>query len=371
MQQDIFSTNILSTSSLENANLSKEELVAEIMPKLQTILNERFPNNPQKQKIKVYPDRLNFAAPCCGDSAKDNSKKRGNIILSGPFQMTYKCHNCGTMMSLYNFFKRYGQDLSLSAIDYFVSHKADASSHNVLNSDASSNYIYDTELINSYAIDREYFKSKFNLEETNIPNAAYFYLVKRKQYDFTKFLYQSKYKLLFLLNLTKEGNIVGLQVSHLSKSWKGPKYKTYKLSKIYSDILKEDKEVPVEIDSLSMIFNIFSIDYTKPVTVVEGPMDSFLIQNCIATCGASKNINFMFEMRYLFDDDVTGRKHAIEKLDEGYAVFMWDKLKQDLELPHREKWDINDLVIYCSENKIKIPRLDKYYSNDNLDSLDI
>ena len=92
MNQDIFSNNVLSTASLETSNLSKEELIAEILPKLQAILNERFPGNPQKQKIKIYPDRINFAAPCCGDSAKDNSKKRGNIILTGPFQMTYKCH---------------------------------------------------------------------------------------------------------------------------------------------------------------------------------------------------------------------------------------------------------------------------------------
>lgn len=371
MSQDIFSSNVLSTASLENSNLSKEDLIAEILPKLQTILNERFPNNSQKQKIKIYPDRINFAAPCCGDSLKDNSKKRGNIILTGPFQMTYKCHNCGASMSLYSFFKRYNQTLSLSAIDYFVSHKQDASSYSTTNSDSSSNYLYDTNLINQYAIPREEFKQKFNLEETNIPNAAYFYLINRKQYDFTKFLYQSKYKLLFLLNLTKEGNIVGVQVAHLDKKYKGPKYKTYKLSKIYSDLLKEDKEVPTEIDFLSMLFNIFSIDYSKPVTIVEGPMDSFLLKNCIATCGAGKNVSLMLEMRYLFDDDVTGRKHALEKLDEGYSVFMWDKLKQDLELPHRDKWDINDLMIYCSENKIRIPNLDKYFSNDNLDSLDI
>ena len=120
-----------------------------------------------------------------------------------------------------------------------------------------------------------------------------------------------------------------------------------------------------------MIFNIFSIDYTKPVTIVEGPMDSFLLKNCIATCGAGKNISLTMETRYLFDDDLTGRKHAIEKLNEGYSVFMWDKLKTELQLPYREKWDINDLVIYCSENNIKIPNLDKYYSSDNLDSLDI
>lgn len=370
MTPDIFSNNFLSTTSLENSQLSKEELIAEILPKLQDILNQRFPNNPQKQRIKIYPDRLNFAAPCCGDSAKDNSKKRGNIILSGPFQMTYKCHNCGTRMSLYNFFKKYGQSLSLSAIDYFVQHRQQLPSESSI-ADSSSNYIYDNELINQYAIDREFFKSKFGLEETSINNAAHFYLVKRKQYTFEKFLFQPKYNLLFLLNLTRDGKIIGIQVSHLAPGYKGPKYKTYKLSKIYSDLFKENREIPIEVDSLSMIFNILSVDYNKPVTVVEGPMDSFLIKNCIATCGAGKHVNFAFKFRYLFDDDLTGRKHALEKLGEGYQVFMWDKLKKDLNLPQRQKWDINDLVIYCNEKRIQIPNLEKYYSNDDLDSLDI
>ena len=369
MQQELFSFNNL--TNLESNTLSKDELVAEILPKLQAILLQRFPDNPQKQKVKVYPDRLNFAAPCCGDSAKDSSKKRGNIILSGPFQMTYKCHNCGTMMSLYSFFKKYGQSLSLSAIDYFSSHRQAISSQLDSSYDTSSNYIYDTDLINRYAIDREYFKAKFGLEETNINNSAHFYLINRRQFDFNKFLYQPKYNLLFLLNLTKDNKILGLQVSHLNKGYKGPKYKTYKLSKIYSDILKEEKEIPVEVDALSMIFNILSVDYNKPVTVVEGPMDSFLIKNCIATCGAGKHINFAFRLRYLFDDDKTGRKHAIEKLEEGYEVFMWDKLKADINLPRKDKWDINDLVIYCNDKKIQIPNLEKYYSNDSLDLLDI
>ena len=75
--------------------------------------------------------------------------------------------------------------------------------------------------------------------------------------------------------------------------------------------------------------------------------------------------------RYLFDDDKTGRSHAIEKLNEGYNVFMWDRLKADLHLPQREKWDVNDLMIWCEDNHIHMPNLNNYYSSDSLDLLDI
>lgn len=366
---NIFDSNLLSMDVSPDNALTKEQITGEMMEKLQDILVKRFPNNPQRQKIKVYPDRINFAAPCCGDSAKDNSKKRGNIILTGPFQMTYKCHNCGKSMPVYTFFKQYGQSLSLNSIDYISAHKP---SESILSaSDSSNNYLYNNELIESLAIDREYFKQLYSLEECDLPNAAHFYLINRKQYNFKHFLYQPKYQLLFLLNLTPSGKIFGLQLAHLNKSYKGPKYKTYKLSRIYEELFKQPKEIPEEIDFLSMIFNILTVNYNIPVTIVEGPMDAFLIKNCIATCGAGKHIRFNFEYRYLFDDDKTGRKHALEKIDDGFEVFMWDKFKADLGLPPRQKWDMNDVVKYCSEQGIRIPRIDSYFSNDSLDSLSI
>lgn len=366
---NIFDNNILSANTSSEGSISKEQITGEMIEKLQEILVKQFPNNPQRQRIKVYPDRINFAAPCCGDSLKDNSKKRGNIILTGPFQMTYKCHNCGKSMSVYAFFKQFGQTLSLSSIDYISAHKPSSDIRNT--ADSSLNYIYNNDLIESLSLDREYFKQVYSLEECNLPNAAHYYLINRKQYDFKHFLYQPKYQLLFLLNLTPSGKIFGMQIAHLDKKYKGPKYKTYKLSRIWSELLKTEKEIPEEIDFLSMIFNILTVNYNIPVTVTEGPMDAFLIKNCVATCTAGKHIAFDFEYRYLFDDDKTGRKHALEELNNGFKVFMWDNFKRDLGLPERKKWDINDVVIYCSDNNIKIPRLDNYFSNDNLDSLSI
>ena len=104
--------------------LSKDEFVELIVPKVQEILNKRFPDNPAKRRIKVYKDRISFAAPCCGDSASIQHRIRGNVILEGKFKNLYKCFNCGTCMSLPNFFKSYGKDLSLREINYIVSNKA-------------------------------------------------------------------------------------------------------------------------------------------------------------------------------------------------------------------------------------------------------
>ena len=364
--------NIFDASALD-ANttnpLTKDELVAEIVPKIQAILDKNFPDCPQKRKIKIYKDRISFAAPCCGDSAKDMNKKRGNIILEGKFRNMYKCHNCGTCMSMYNFFKKFGQGLSLRAIDYVITNKA-TSFDSSYNSTNNIEVLYDTEIVDEYAIDREYFKNKCHLEECNILNNGNLYLINRKQYDFMRFLYHRGKNLLFVLNLTNSGKIIGVQVRMLNKyTTGGSKYKTYKLSKIYSMFLHEERDIPDEVENLSMTFNIFQVNYTLPVTVVEGPMDSFLLKNCIALCGAGHHLKIDMEYRYLFDDDKTGREHAIEKLNQGYNVFMWYKLKQDLNMPKRAKWDINDLVIWAYENNVKIPNLNNYYTNDKLDLL--
>ena len=365
------SVNIFDASVItqDAGSMTREDLIMEIVPKLEQILKVRFSDNANKQKIKIYKDRISFAAPCCGDSAKDSNKKRGNIILEGKFKNMYKCHNCGVCMSMYNFFKKYGQELSLKAIDYVISTKKDISSD--YSGDSSMNLLYDTEIIDEFALDREYFKEKCHLEECNVQNAAYFYLINRKQYAFDKFLYHPKHNLLFILNLTASGKIIGVQVRNMNKYFKGPKYKTYKLSKIYEIFLHEPKEIPDEIENLSMLFNLLTVNYNKPVTVVEGPMDSFLLKNCIALCGAGHHLPNIMRFKYLYDNDTTGRKYAIEKLNQGYEVFMWDRLTSDLHLPNKEKWDVNDVVNWCLSNNIKIPNFDLYFSNDSLDLLDI
>lgn len=362
---NIFDSSTLNISSIQ----SQDELIADIMPKLQSILLRAFPNTPQKQKIKKYKDRISFAAPCCGDSAKDNTKKRGNIILDGPHKNMYKCHNCGTYMPLTTFFTKYGESLSLGAIDYISNNKA---SFEKFTTDSSTNLLFDIETIEKYAVDREYFKEKCHLVECNIYNEGYLYLIGRKQYRFEKFLYSVKGKLLYLLNLTPSGKILGLQVRSLDPNYTGPKYRTFNLGNIYKILLQQDDvEISDELNTLSMQFNILLVNYNLPVTILEGPMDSFLIKNAVAICGANKHINMLFRHRFMFDDDDTGRKNAIKLLETGNEVFLWQKFKKDMDLPYKKKWDMNDVVLYYSQTNKKLPSLDPYFSNDILDLIEI
>ena len=359
--KDIFNLSSQEFDASSHITMTKEEFISEITPKIQEILKKVFPGNSTKQKIRVHKDRISFAAPCCGDSAHNNYKKRGNIILEGKFKNLYKCFNCGTCMSVQNFLKMYGQNVSLGMADY-ISEK-----NTGLTKENSSNvsYLYDDELIDSYAIDREYFRQLLNLTECNDYCYGKKYLINRRQYNFSKFMYSTQANKLFVLNLTKSGKIFGIQVRSFTDQ--NAKYKTYSLQKIHEIILKDNVKVPEEINELSMIFNILLVDYSNYVTVTEGPMDSFLIKNSIALCGAGKRIDFPFMTRYLFDDDKPGREHAIEKIREGHSVFMWDNFKRELGIKSGKKLDMNDVIMWCYDNNKICPRIEEFFSDNELD----
>ena len=367
---DIFNISTAGIFDSSTKIKSNDDFVREISPVIQSILRTRFPGSAPRQRIKVYRDRLNFACPICGDSTTSDYKKRGNILLDGNFAYTYKCHNCGAFMPLQRFFNRFKQSVSLDTIDYIATHSSDRHTDNG-SRQAAVNMLFDTEEIDKWAIDREDLKSKCGLSECNMSNYGNYYLKSRRQFLFDKFLYQPKYNLLFVLNTTASGKIIGFQVKHLEKGYSGPKYKTYKLSLIYDMFFSTKIRIPEEIEALSMIFNILTIDYNRPMIAVEGPMDSFLLKNAVAMCGANKHMPVDLDFLYMFDDDNTGRKNSLKYLNEGKKVFMWSKLKKDMMLPARKKWDVNDLMLYCYEKNIRMPDIYSYFTNDEFDLLEI
>lgn len=367
MFDDIFNAQILDSSNIN----SNDEFIDSILPKLEEILNFRFSDNKYKRNIRIRGNnRINFACPLCGDSHSDNSKKRGNIILEpGEFQYTYKCFNCGAYMPLKEFFNKFNSTLDLSTIEYISKAKSDFSY--IKKSDSSAYLLFDIDYIDSFAIDREYLKTKLNLIDVTKDNSAGKYLIARNQYNFDRFLYDNYNNIIYILNLTSTGKILGIQTRVMNSVYNGPKYKTYKLSNIYSMMLHEEREISNDLDTLSMFFNILLVNYNKNIIVVEGPLDSFLINNCIATCGATKSIPIEFNFYYLYDDDKTGRKKAFEKLNNKHYVFLWDKFKNDLMLPKKDKWDFNDVINYCKINNKKVPNILEYFSNDEFDLIDI
>ena len=374
----MMNNSIFDTSQIQIKEMSDDEFYDEATYKLEEILKHEFKGNPQKQKVKKTTNGLNFACPFCGDSATDDKKKRAHFIMRGKWAGSFKCFNCGKYMKINNFFKTFKTPLTLSALTYVVNHTTDVSTQLKHKNEITSD-ILDKESVEKYSIPRETLKQKFRLYEIDKVTApiAYNYLVGRCQYDFNKFLYDPINAYIVILNLIGNDKVFGFQVRDLSFKRK-EKYKTMSLSNLHK-ALQDGIDVPETVNSLSTVFNIFNIDVYRPVLVTEGPFDAFLLPNCIAMSGANKSIGVELPFWYVFDSDKTGNEQALKKLQAGYNVFMWEQFKKDIGLPdqnpyskNKNKWDINDVMIWCRDNAYtqKI-YWSKYFSNDMLDGLDI
>lgn len=288
-------TSIFDTSALDVKKLSEGDFFDEVYYKLSRVLDEQFPTVFNKRQIKKETNGFNFACPCCGDSATNTSKKRAHISLRGEYSGYFKCYNCGAFMKISDFFKRYDNPISLGAVTYLNDNirplTTIGTQHDSLEVTAE---VFNKELAMKYAINREYLKYAFGWQEISRTNPyaveGYNYLVGRMQTNFKNFLYDYKNKYIIILNNVGDDKVIGLQIRDISGKRK-QRYLSYKLDVIYHTLLRMPNiEIPSEINSLSNVFNVFNINIYKPVMLTEGPFDSFLLPNCIASAGASKTI---------------------------------------------------------------------------------
>jgi len=352
-----------SLSETLDKKLNIEEYKERVITLLNPILQERFVGNPSKQNIKVHRDRINFACPYCGDSVQSSHKKRGNIILEGKHTNFYKCFNCGQFKRVDTFFKDYKANLQLDVINYISDNLGDFSTS------ASGRYdvslLLDVETIERYAIDRSELKQSFGLVEAK-ESPIWSWLTKRLQYTSERFLYSPSKNYILILNLTPSGKILGSQKRVFSGY---NKYLTFSCAKLNE--LMGRGAVNDEVDMISQMFGILQLNFNLPITIFEGPFDSFLFKNSIANAGANRNFPIDIPVRYWFDDDETGRDKALKTIERGDSIFLWDKFKRDISLPYRKKWDLNDVMIWARDKGIRLPTFEQFFSNDPLDAIDI
>ena len=358
-------------SSLHNtldSQLTNQEYQERLSLLLQPILDQRFGSGHPKAKILPKHGRINFACPYCGDSAKSDYAKRGNFILSGKYKNFFKCQNCGEFKRIDHFFKDYKTELKLDAINYMMDNLGDFTSYEGAKYDMS--VLLDMEHLDKYAIDRQELLRFFGLMEVK-DSPVWSWLTNRMQYNAEKFLYNPFKNYVLILNLTQSGKILGVQ----KRKFKGEnRFETYKLSKLYTIMgkaLDANEEQIDYLDTLSMLFNICLINFNKPITLFEGPMDAFLFKNSIANTGANKELPIDIPIRYWYDNDATGRKKSFQHIEQGQEVFLWDRFIKDIGMPYRNKYDWNDAVIWMKQNNIQSPLIDTYFSGDPLDAIDI
>lgn len=369
--------------------MSDEELLDSIKEKLQQILDRKFKNDSfSKRKIDVYHDRFAFSCPVCGDSLHNSRKKRGNLYFNS---MQYHCYNCGEHYGVVSLLKLFNQELSLDETIIVREIQQNAKHFEKRNSTTQSSLVYS--VIDELAVPKKIFFERMKVVSPYKNDECSEYLNSRK-IDIKKwnhFAYKPESDELFILNLTPSDRVIGYQIRQLNKNSTKPRYLTRNITWMYKDVFgmtssniieklfcrkelgekyidEEDgiENVVANIEKISGIFNIMNINMNQTITIVEGPIDSLAIDNCVALQGAKK-MNDYFDsaenIRYLFDKDKAGKEETIKKLRKHKKVFLWELYIKKANINSKVK-DVNDLQ---RSGKLDYNLFDECFSDDELD----
>jgi len=340
-----------------------------IIENISSILQDTFKDK-EKQRILQYDDRLNFACPYCGDST-NSRKRRGNLYLDN---LTFHCFNCGHHGNYIRFMHDFDMPIGNVNIDEI--------STTIKTGRKKRRTEFDIKIFNrleEFSVTRAKLKKHFRLNEITAQDKMYGYLKSRCLHKkLERFLYSSRRNELWILNLTNNHKIAGLQIRSFDPD--KVKYRTYNISKIYTYM---DMEFPeMDDDDLTLMnqtgitFNILQTDLFSPVYVFEGPMDAMFLTNSVGISGVGRTFDLIEnlpETRYVFDNDKAGFEKMVDKMNEGKKVFMWKKFLNDMSISENIK-DFNELICHMSKNKIKFDfrnNIENYFSNDKLDIINI
>lgn len=353
--------------SLNNNKNDYSINIEELQKIIREALLKFYGNNPNRLKIYKYSNRLTFSCPYCGDSKYDK-KKRGNFYLD---TLTYKCYNggCGVFKTLDEFIKDFQLEYLFTSKELLnIKNISKKFSKNIKTKNTIDYFLFDE--YKDVLIRRDILKEKLKLTEIRKTEAEQ-WLLNRNQFPDEKFLWNSRYKSLFLLNLSfNKEYVLGLQIRQINNKYN--KYYTYKLSSIYKNLLKNnDKELLSKIekiDHFSTIFGISTVDFNSTITIFEGPLDSWLFPNSIALC--SINNIFPFDIdnkRWFLDGDKIGKEKMKKLILNNESVFLWKKFLNENYIPEKKKWDLNDIINYLIKENKKIKDINLYFSNSPLD----
>lgn len=276
----------------------------------------------------------NFRCPICGDSRKNKSKARG-YFLRKKFGIYYMCHNCSASMSLGNFLKHMDNSLYKQ---YRMDTYKEQNHANVPRPDLPMipKPTIKTPVVKSLPLE--------SISELDDDNIARQYVMSRKIPK--KFWHDLYYAENFRDFADK------FFVGHDKKILDEPRLvipfynQEGILQGIQGRVLMEAKVRYITMKvcgDASKLFGLDRVDLTKQILVVEGPIDSLFLPNCIATMdssliGVKKSLG---ERDYLFVPDNEPRNPEIIReikkiVKAGNKVCIWPESV-------KEK-DINDMI---------------------------
>ena len=287
--------------------------------------------SPYLQQFKKKGDNLwNFRCPYCGDSQKSRTKARG-FVFRKKNDLFFKCHNCGVGASLGNLVKTVD---SKTYKDYiFERYKKGVETR----SSPQPEFKFNAPVFRKKGI-LEGLQSIKNLPDDHPARQ----IVERRKLPLESFsdLYLCESFFKFTNSIIKgkfpslDGDHPRLLIPFRDESGEVFAYQ----GRAFGN--EQPKYITIKIDEeRDKIFGLDKVNKSKPILVVEGPLDSLFLDNCIAVAGANFS-NIEGDLIIIFDNEPRNKEinKQIEKtIDQGKSVCLWpDTMKCK---------DINDMII--------------------------
>ena len=291
------------------------------------------------EKFKKVRDNLwNFRCPICGDSKKRKNKARG-FVYRKKASYFYKCHNCGVGLTFNNFLKHIDHGLYT---EYRVEKYKEGETQGNTPIPDKSPFKFEAPKFDKSMNKHLDNLSKFSDLKEDHPALSYvknrkipkehwdkLYLAD-KFYEWSNSIFPEKFKSinidyprLVIPFFDKSGEIFAYQGRAFGKE--EPRYITLKI-----------------VSEKEKIYGLERVNYDSHVYIVEGPLDSLFIDNCIAVAGADLNLlELNTSSTTVIYDNEPRNKHTVERMfksvDKNYHVVVWpQELKQK---------DINDMYL--------------------------
>ena len=293
---------------------------------------------------RVNSSLYNLRCPLCGDSKTNKFKSRGYVMDKPVVGAIYYCHNCHESISFGNFLKRIDSDLAEQyKRDKFLDKNTPEEEQHPPKQDISKVVVPTFLRGNSplknlkkiSQLDPEHPVKKY-VQKRKIPaNVHYklFYAPKFKEWVNT--IIPEKFNVensedeprLIIPFLDREGNLFGFQGRGFKKD--GIRYITIMID-----------------ESKPKVFGLDTINDKGKVFVVEGPIDSMFMPNCVAMAGSAISLEQVFpnklrsEITIVMDNEPRNKdivKQIDKYIDDGYNVCIWPDNIQEK--------DINDMIL--------------------------
>ena len=273
---------------------------------------------------------FNFRCPHCGDSKKSKTKARA-YLYRVKNDMFFKCHNCGEGQSLTNFLKfldnkkyeqylleRYKGSAPSTPQPEFNDFKPKFKEVDILDGLTPVSELKDNHPVKQYVVKRKipekYFSKLFLCNKF----MAFVNKAKPNTFSHTK----GEHPRLIIPFYDINNKVFAFQGRAFGKEQ--PKYLTVKLD--------ENKQ---------KVYGLNTVNLQEHIHIVEGPIDSMFVKNCLAAAGADLTLKVEpSNVTYIFDNEPRNKeiiKRMYDVIEKDYNLVVWPN-----DMRHK---DINDMII--------------------------